>query len=790
MAEPSQEQKPAGPKFSLFKLSELKGFLWNWFWRVKGFRLLKVGRARVGERQPPVWYELHKTWFPKNRAWFETKLQTVEDFWRNQEKHLGNDLGEDGEPTLRGNPDGIVSFYEELGAYSDMERVGIEVDWFEVGTGYGEENIEYGVPKNIAEWNRFGWKKDYVEKTLKDPNKLKNLPLLKKITLLHDVVYHEGKKELKEELYCFGFTNAKALATRINTYNTRTVDELIAEGGPVAVRTPANQAAAALTALINKIAEIEEATHKELEKLKGKTNTYYTKWSDQVEKLSPEAKNVAVTRYHHTYRIIKQYHYFGRDATGEFGIIEEIAIRNRKVREVDEAGNIGSEITKQYKPRVVIMKLKREKKRDNTIKNIYDEEEEELLQKMDELKRVRDELKNRIERGEMAREEKEAILKLRGYEDRLQMYEQRLDDIEHNILNKNKIIQKTTPNIEENEFWKRTEEIDYGLDENGYPLEINPDTGEVLIDKWWGEIAQNDWQLKTIAKKPGGIDYLKKHLEGFEAEITAPSDKPVGVDDIEIKNRGERNRGRNRKIRVIKDTRFHGHVDLLELGAINYSGWDAFRDDLRDGRYHKHTKSVGDYVIVCEGGFDEEKLAPYPKKMLQLPGGIGTGIGLFIKERYIIPTGPTGINWNVHDRSVLINAKPEMFENVPNEEKSITQDFKMKLPDGTELPGKRTATKYNPAFDRRAENLDYVYWGRMYYYRWSGDINEWDENPFPHISTRGIALYIDYLVKSDVWNYEDAEIALEGHKFDYGVRGATKYGEVNPAKGTGILQEN
>lgn len=758
MANPPQEQKPAGPKPSILKLSELKGFFWNWFWRIKGFRRLKVGRAKVGERQPPVWYELHKTWFPKNRAWFETKLQTVEDFWGNQGKHYGEALGEDGEFTLLGNHDGIVNLYKELGMYSDLDRLNIEVDWFEVGTGYLERDYRFEIPNDPAFWERYSWVSKKIEPFLKDPDKLKSEKLLKKIKLSPGIVYHDGKKKLREELYCFGYTNAEALAKRVSLFNNQfNVKGMQREGAPADPRNRAGEATARLVELLNEIAKIEDETFKELDKLKGLTEAYYTKWTDQVEKLSPESKKIAVTRYPHTYRIIKQYYITT--------IQEEIAVKGGESYKVeyDEEGNEkGKTPVKTYtKSRKVFVRL-------NPEKDIYEEEKEEINGKTREYKDLLD----------------KEIIKEEHYNAILKSYQEKLDDIENNIINKQTIIRDTTPNIPKSEFWKRDEETDYGLDENGYPLEIDPNTGEVLIDKWWREIAQNEWQLETIALKAGGKDVLERHLkatvEYYEEEDNVTKKKKLRA----------RVRNARRPPRYIRDKRFHGHVDLLELGAINYSGWDAFRDDLRDGRYHKHTKSVGDYVIACEGGFDEEKLAPYPKKMLQLPGGIGAGIGLFIKERDIIPTGPTGINMNVHDRSDLITAKPEMFENVPDEEKAITRDFKMKLPDGSIESGTRRATKYNPAFDRRAENLDYVYWGRMYYYRWSGEINEWDENPFPHISTRGIALFIDYLVKSDVWNYEDAEIALEGHKFDYGVRGATMYGEVNPAKGTGILQEN
>ena len=111
-------------------------------------------------------------------------------------------------------------------------------------------------------------------------------------------------------------------------------------------------------------------------------------------------------------------------------------------------------------------------------------------------------------------------------------------------------------------------------------------------------------------------------------------------------------------------------------------------------------------------------------------------------------------------------------------------------PFGTFYKGTRIPTKYNTAFDRRAEKFNYMHWGVMYYYEWSQNVNKWSENPFPHISTRGIALYIAHRVASDVWYYKEGEDVLEGHKFDYGVRGQGKYGFVNPLSGIGTLQEN
>ena len=309
----------------------------------------------------------------------------------------------------------------------------------------------------------------------------------------------------------------------------------------------------------------------------------------------------------------------------------------------------------------------------------------------------------------------------------------------------------------------------------------------VLIDKWWSEIADNNWQLKTIAMKPGGRDVLKTHL-GVDVEYFEGKGDEDDIDRDEVKLRARIIGTPTREIRHVTDERFHGHIDLLELGHIIYSYWDAVRDDFRDGRFHRWSKTVADYVIEGQGGFDEQRAAPYIKSV----GTISREKGIFLRRRGVVPLPlkPTGINVNVNDKNVQIKATPAWFEKVPADERAIKQDFKMKMSDGSFITGIRRPTKYNPGFDRRAENLNYIHWGRMYYYRWISYPNEWSENPFPHVSTRGIALYIAYLVATDVWDYKDAEEVLEGMSFDYGVRGSGMYGFVNPLKGTGILQEN
>ena len=359
-------------------------------------------------------------------------------------------------------------------------------------------------------------------------------------------------------------------------------------------------------------------------------------------------------------------------------------------------------------------------------------------------------------------------------------------------------------------FHQRPEEKGHGLDENGYPLEIDPNTGEVLIDKWWRELTRNEWQLKTIAAKAGGRDVLERHL-GLTVTFTQPVGKTPTHNQITI------NGTPNRSQRYVDDKRFYGYVDLLDAACMIFGTWDSVRDDLRDGRYHPHSKSVGDYVIEGEGGFDDKLGAPYQKRWMTY-GPINKGMHL--KRRGIFPAKNAAINVKVENPEVYIMAQPSDFENpkhpvtgkilnysiVPEDEDTIKRDFKFRIPDsvtnspnrddiistpnGNFLIGTRTPTKYNPAFDRRAANFKYMHWGCMYYYRWPGYPNEWSENPFPHVSTRGIALYISYLVGSDVWYYKEGEESLKGHKFDYGVRGMMKFGYNNPLSGDYVLQEN
>ncbi|MBI2658653.1 hypothetical protein HYX05_00940 [Candidatus Woesearchaeota archaeon] len=97
-------------------------------------------------------------------------------------------------------------------------------------------------------------------------------------------------------------------------------------------------------------------------------------------------------------------------------------------------------------------------------------------------------------------------------------------------------------------FSKRPEEVDFGLDENGWPLEV--------------------------AEK--GYVYVTQNLDGSVREENIPE----GTVLLDVFN--------NQPRRRVPDTEeFTEHSDLLDMSVWVYVNYDALRDDLRDGRYHR-----------------------------------------------------------------------------------------------------------------------------------------------------------------------------------------------------------
>ena len=906
MADPTQNQQAQQEeKFSLFKIQDWPGLIWNRFWRLPGIKRFRVGRAKVGGRPHPIEEELRATWISKNDFLFNGPLETIEKAWDSESFLVGfNDQNKDA--LILGNPNGIVPLYMKLGPYSDIDRIETEKHWFQFGTGFEEDDVPYELP-NENEQKEYAWVPDNVNSLKNDTSEPWKKYMVKKYKLNKGEVFHEGKQEYKEELYSFGFHKLRQLGPALHNYFSGVIHEdLRRQQVSVEFRTKFEHVNTEFEKLFQAVAKIEEDTYNKLSDFTSLVEESYGKlWESITADCIPEKKDI-IMRFEHTYRIVKIYHYEKLekvkvkrvDDNGQIieEEIDEVKLvysdpnKNTYKREFDEIEakirRLGGDSvlrTKadQYLTRingidnyVRLLKLRaiKENFKKYLLTELYGQFEttvkdnQRRTQFRNFVKEVSgkvDQLANSSEQEfEMKKNDlfnilidellKEGIININYDIDKIRE-QLELDDSEVNnpeirklkiflvkiqdSLNKItkgvtillgrmiQLIQKRKELLDllfkkeqlkfyidhiipnNPRFHKRPEEIDYGLDENGYPLEVNPENGMVLIDKWWNELAQNDWQLKTIAKKPGGVDLLKRHL-GLDVEFRQPLGK--APEDEYILIIGSRNQ---RRIRYVDDKRFReGKVDLLDLACIVFGIWDEVRDDLRDGRYHKHSKSVGDYVIEGMGGFDDELAAPYLKRWATF-GPVSKG--MFVTRRGMIPIKSAAINVNFRDHQTLVMAKPSDFENtinhlnvIPKEEEAISRKFKLRIPEGVNLPtryrrdditrtpqgnfleGTRRVTKYNPAFDRRAETFgNYMHWGKMYYYRWSGYSNEWSENPFPQISTRGIALYIAFLTATDVWHYSEGEQSLKGHKYDYGVRGQNKFGYNNPLSGEYILQE-
>lgn len=270
-------------------------------------------------------------------------------------------------------------------------------------------------------------------------------------------------------------------------------------------------------------------------------------------------------------------------------------------------------------------------------------------------------------------------------------------------------------------FTKGGDEAEYGLDENGYPLEVDPETGEILMDRWWKELSEHHtkWHEKIVKSEPGGE-------EVWETKVT----NGVKKDGI-------------RKI----DKRFVADLDALDMAMFIYNEWDSYRDDFRDGRYHPYSKTIMDYLMASNNG--------------------------------IIPDKPIDIHF---DPTILptnkdyITFEPIKKEQLPADEQKVTPEYYTMRIFNTVTnqfepkAGIRKPTHLNPAFDRAALHKGILHWGRMYYYETPDGIKRWSKNPFPHVSTRGLAKYLIDKTIRGTYKFEEARNALKGIEWDYGRR--------------------
>ena len=338
--------------------------------------------------------------------------------------------------------------------------------------------------------------------------------------------------------------------------------------------------------------------------------------------------------------------------------------------------------------------------------------------------------------------------------------------------------------------FKRPDEVEAGKDENGYPLEVYEDTNgqwKILMDRWWSEIASNEWQKKLTTEDQfifEGITYKGKGNKGgrdiWQAKVVN------GIGAVPPYN-----------IRAVPNSAFVKDLDILEMATYIYNEFDSYRDDLRDGRYHLWSKTTTDYVMAAEG---------ISTKDYRTFGTLPYSRGL----TSFVPKAPIPLSY--YPMSDYVSASPNTFLSVPNDERLVTRDFHMKcnvtLPNDDQTPGlpdnilagERKPTALNPAFDRRAmtsksdvgQDRFFIHWGRMYYYEDTIGINKWSENPFPQVSTRGIAKWMIYRILMDLPWEQAVKAAKNDDGYDYGIRRPLVGGEFikDPLGATDLISKN
>ena len=327
--------------------------------------------------------------------------------------------------------------------------------------------------------------------------------------------------------------------------------------------------------------------------------------------------------------------------------------------------------------------------------------------------------------------------------------------------------------------FKFPDEVQAGLDENGWALEVYQDSDDqwkVLTDKWWVELSMNIFHENTIR--------IKKKSKGGE-EVW----KTKVIKGVKVSNK-YKEKYREGYVRVVPKEWVgdvhHGQMgvgDIDPLDKISFvsNEFDSYRDDFRDGRFHPNSKSSMDYIIAgmyeitpvdpinfdIDNQNEEVRIEFRPiyfneAELMNKDGKVSKADKL--KLGTINPKGGLG--------KITIN-------NIPEDERDVSRIYDMAIdPPDSSATDKvemlehqiREPKHLNPAMDRAALTHKYLHWGRMLYYETADGVNRWSENPFPHISSRGLAKYIIDLVIRSSFSFEEARNILKDHDWDYGIR--------------------
>lgn len=236
---------------------------------------------------------------------------------------------------------------------------------------------------------------------------------------------------------------------------------------------------------------------------------------------------------------------------------------------------------------------------------------------------------------------------------------------------------------------------------------------EILIDK-------ND---ATDYKKIYGQNIKIAKWDVKENELGPgldPFGYPLEVDDDGTIMLDKHSEGTKRKV----PSQFIRRLDLLE--TVNYinAHHDTYRDDLRDGRYHPYSITIMDYVQANN-------------KSVWGLWGMRNEDSIKTQSRFSVKSNAPGVG-------------------------TLSVDI---------LPSDK-----NPAFDfkfLKGSDIAWKHAGRKYYYDVPDGTMKWDNNE-PHISSRGVSMYIIEKLTRDMRKFDQTiailnEIGTKGG-FDYGTR--------------------
>ncbi|MBS3109158.1 hypothetical protein J4227_01360 [Candidatus Woesearchaeota archaeon] len=326
-------------------------------------------------------------------------------------------------------------------------------------------------------------------------------------------------------------------------------------------------------------------------------------------------------------------------------------------------------------------------------------------------------------------------------------------------------------------FVKLPHEMSWGRDEYNMPLEVEYDDVQhrvvVLADKYKRQLLENSekrWRLHGVSE----ADMAEKRRELIEKYSIPDQERYI-----------------NDPHRKFYDEHTHMYQKLLDVAMWIDGEFDAFRDDLRDGRYHPYSMNAYDYVLARMHK-RVHKITPrikghtlteeHDEAEEHIEGEHGEHEGAARPHRGL----------NRIDTTVQVS-----LENV-REARSFTMYLLNKADGQYSYLGssgqydrpwidERRPSNLNPCFDLRAlehshvtNDARYKSWkhpGRIFYHWTTDGINSdiLDPDDDPHISTRGLAIYmIDTVLSRTHYSkrmnqYFDL-IGQEIHGYDYGPR--------------------